>query len=77
MSLQDDFLAEIHAFLAARKMDATMFGREAMNDPNFVFQVEHGRCVRLDTVDKVRAFMAAHRPGPIQHKPGHSAKEAG
>lgn len=58
MMLRDDFLAEIRAFLASSRMEATNFGREAMNDPNFVFEVEHGRSVRLDTVDKVRRFMA-------------------
>ena len=61
MSLKDDFVAEIRAFLAANRMDATMFGREAMNDPNFVFEVEHGRCVRVDTVEKVRAFMTEYQ----------------
>ena len=62
MLLRDAFIADIRAFLVATGMEATTFGREAMNDPNFVFEVEHGRSVRLDTVEKVRDFMARHRP---------------
>ena len=61
MSLRDDFIAEIRAFLVSNRMEATTFGREGMNDPNFVFEVEHGRSVRLNTVEKVRQFMADHR----------------
>ena len=58
MVLRNDFLAEIRVFLVSSQMEATNFGREAMNDPNFVFDVAHGRSVRLDTVEKVRGFMA-------------------
>jgi hypothetical protein len=67
MALRDDFLAEVRAFLVASQMEPTAFGREVMNDPNFVFEVEHGRSVRLDTVEKVRGFMAHRLVSPPTH----------
>ena len=77
MSLRNDFVAEIRAFLVSSRMDATTFGREVMNDPNFVFEVERGRSVRVDTIEKVRRFMADHRAGMSHRASEHgSAKRA-
>jgi hypothetical protein len=58
MTLRDDFLADVRAFLALSQMEPSTFGSQVMNDPNFVFEVEYGRAVRLDTVENVRGFMA-------------------
>jgi hypothetical protein len=63
MTLQDDFLIEVRAFLISQAMGASAFGLEAMNDPNFVFDLDRGRSVRLDTVEKVRRFMTRHANG--------------
>jgi predicted transcriptional regulator len=51
------FRDEIEAFLSRKGMDPTTFGKRAMNDPKFVFDVREGRKPGLDTVDRVRAFM--------------------
>lgn len=61
MSVRDDFEYEIEAFIERAGMTATAFGVEAVNDPSFVFRVRRGRNVKADTIDRVRAFMAAHR----------------
>ncbi len=50
-------LAEIHAYLARTGLDPTRFGLRALNDGHFVPRLQAGRQPRLDTIDKVRAFM--------------------
>lgn len=60
MSLTDQFLAEVEAFLAATGMDATRLGRESLNDPKFVHQIREGRAASTKTVDRVRTFMRDH-----------------
>ena len=51
------FQDEIEDFLARFQIDATRFGRGAMNDPAFVFRVRAGRAPSLKTVDRVREWM--------------------
>lgn len=51
---------EIEAFLKAREMSATAFGRLALNDPPFVAQLRAGRDVKESTIERVRAFIAGH-----------------
>jgi len=58
MTLQDDFLAEIEAFLTSNEMDPSAFGREALKDPNFVFDLRKGRAPNLRTIERVREFMS-------------------
>jgi hypothetical protein len=53
------FLAEVEAFLGRSGLPASTFGARALNDPQFVFDLRAGRAVRLTTVDRVRAFIAA------------------
>lgn len=55
------FRTSIEAFLSDSEMDPTTFGKLAMNDPSFVFDVRGGRKCSLATVDKVNAFMTGHR----------------
>ncbi len=62
MSAQEKLLAEVEAFLVKHDMDHTRFGIEAFKDPSFVGTLRKGRRVRIDTADKVRAFMAAWKP---------------
>jgi hypothetical protein len=50
-------LAEIRAYCARTGIDRTGFGIKAVNDGHFVPRLEEGRQPRLDTIDKVRAFM--------------------
>lgn len=62
MTLSEQFLAEVDAFLSRTGMDPTRFGRQALNDPNFVFSVRKGRSPSLRTIDRVRQFMADAAP---------------
>jgi hypothetical protein len=51
-------LAEIEAYRARSGIDKTNFGRQALHDGNFVFRVEQGRIPKLETFERVRAFIA-------------------
>tara|TARA_R110000822_G_scaffold81496_2_gene193524 strand:+ start:55 stop:252 length:198 start_codon:yes stop_codon:yes gene_type:complete len=54
---QQQFQDEIEAFLTGFGFSPTVFGRDALGDPGFVFQIRAGRSPHLRTIDKVRAFM--------------------
>lgn len=62
-TLSEQFLVEVEAFLAASRMKATDFGREAVGDPSFVTRLRQGRSPSLATADKVRAFI-----GRLEHQ---------
>ena len=53
------FKAEVEAFLAVTETKASVLGRAATNNPSFVEHVEQGMSPTLQTVHKVRAWMAA------------------
>jgi len=59
-SLIELFRTEIETFLTDQEMDPTAFGRRALNDPNFVFDIRDGRSPSAKTIDRARAFMAQH-----------------
>ncbi len=52
-------LREVEKFLSATKISAARFGRDAMGDPRFVFDLRKGREPRLGTVSRVRAYLDA------------------
>ena len=54
------FLADVNAFLERTRLAPTDFGKMAVNDPNFVIALRGGRSNTLNTVDKVRKFMAEY-----------------
>lgn len=58
MTLRAEFLSEIEAFLLAQGMEASGFGRDALNDPNFVSDLRAGRAPNLRTIERLRQFMA-------------------
>jgi hypothetical protein len=60
MTLQTDFSDAVEAFLKASAMAPSRFGREALGDPGFVAELRKGRCPNLRTIEKARAFIAAH-----------------
>tara|TARA_R110000868_G_scaffold290385_1_gene550575 strand:+ start:442 stop:666 length:225 start_codon:yes stop_codon:yes gene_type:complete len=63
MSTRDQIAADIEAFIERTGMPPATFGRRAMSDPMFVFELRGGkRDMRSRTVDKLRAFMASYRP---------------
>lgn len=61
MDLRQQFLSEIDAFMATRAMTQTQFGVKAVGDSSFVPRLREGASPRIDTVEKVRAFMASYK----------------
>lgn len=59
----EQFHDQIEAFLDRTKMAPTVFGRNAMKDPTFVFRLRKGHSVRTTTMDRVVAYMNAYE-GP-------------
>jgi 2,4-dienoyl-CoA reductase-like NADH-dependent reductase (Old Yellow Enzyme family) len=64
MTLRESFLADVEAFLSERRIEASLFGRNALKDPNFVFDLRKGRCPNLRTIQRVREFMLARASKP-------------
>ena len=50
-------LRDVEKFLRQSDVAPTRFGREAMGDPRFVFDLRNGRDPRPRTVAKVRAYL--------------------
>ncbi len=78
MSIRDDFLAGIEAFLTRTGMSATRFGKEAATDPRLVFDLRtKGRAPSARLMDQVNQYMAERRPGvrnPAEALPGVRGK---
>lgn len=55
------FRQEVEAYLRRARLTPTAFGRDAIADPNFVFNLRTGREPRRDTMARVRAFMSERR----------------
>ncbi len=53
-------LERIENFLKARRMPPTRFGRDALGDPCFVFDLRDGREPRSVTVARVLDYLDAH-----------------
>ena len=52
-----NLLREVEKFLRQNDTAPTRFGREAMGDPRFVFDLRNGRDPRPRTVARVRAYL--------------------
>ena len=52
-------LRDVEKFLKNSDMPATRFGREAVRDPRFVFDLHRGREPGPRTIERVRAFLEA------------------
>jgi len=50
-------LRDVENFLRSNNFSAARFGREALRDPRFVFDLRNGREPRSRTVERVRAFL--------------------
>ena len=50
-------LREIEKFLRSSGVPAARFGRDAINDPRFVFDLRRGREPRLQTVARIVDFL--------------------
>lgn len=62
MITQADFAQAVESCIAATGMTPTTFGKEALGDPTFVFELRRGRSCGLKTVDRVMAFIEAQGP---------------
>ncbi len=54
-------LQRIEKHLRARRMPPTRFGREAVGDPKFVFELRDGREPRSRTVARVLRYLDAQQ----------------
>lgn len=54
-------LREVESFLRQFGVPATRFGREAMGDPRFVFDLRNGRDPRPATVKRVLDYLEHRR----------------
>jgi hypothetical protein len=57
MMTSDDFRQKVDRFLERTGMSATRFGKEAVGDPNFVFDLRAGRAPTLRMAERVSIFM--------------------
>ncbi|MGY3609902.1 MULTISPECIES: hypothetical protein [unclassified Bradyrhizobium] len=56
-----DLVKEIDAFIEREGITATEFGWRAIKDPNLYRSLRKGRNPRLETMDRIRAFMRERR----------------
>jgi hypothetical protein len=54
-------LKDVEKYLHAHRISPARFGREAMKDPRFVFDLRAGREPRVKTVHRVRAYLEQPR----------------
>ena len=59
------FLADIEGYLTAAGMDPTTFGKRAMKDPQFVFDLRKGRVPSATTLDRVWGWMRDNAPEKV------------
>lgn len=59
-----NLLIQINRFLRDNDMPPTRFGRDAVSDPRFVFDLRNGREPRPSTVAKVKNFMEQRVAAP-------------
>ena len=52
-------LREVEKFLRRWEIPPTRFGRDAVGDPRFVFDLRNGREPRPATVERVQAYLEA------------------
>ena len=58
---QVHLLSEVEKFIRIRHIPPTRFGREAVGDPRFVFDLRRGREPRPATVRRVCKFLETSR----------------
>ena len=58
-TLNVHLLRDVEKYLKISNTPAARFGREAMGDPRFVFDLRKGREPRTRTIERIRAFLEA------------------
>lgn len=73
-TITQQFQDQVEAYLQASSMDPTTFGRSAMNDPRFVFDLRNGRSASSKTMDRVIEWITANPPdSQDEPEPGEAA----
>ena len=62
--LSNQFRDAVSAFVNRTGVSRSQLGREALGDPSFVLRLMRGRAPRLDTADRLLAFMGKSPIGP-------------
>ena len=57
---------EVAAYLAAKKLKPTTFGKLSVGDPSLINSLERGRELRSDTIRRIRLFMLTDVARPRQ-----------
>ena len=52
-----ELLLRIERYVRARRIPPSRFGRDAMGDPQFLFDLRDGRALRQRTVRKLSAYL--------------------
>ncbi|TXL70128.1 hypothetical protein FHP25_36000 [Vineibacter terrae] len=71
-----EFRACVEAHLQSSGESATAFGRRALNDPGFVFDLRRGRDTTLSVVERVQQAIAdwvPSTPAPVAAAPAAQA----
>ncbi len=77
-TMAQSFLLEIERFLGSAGMEPTALGKQALGDPNFVFDLRKGRSPSTRTIDKVRSWISQQSarpqasPRPFQRPAGQT-----
>lgn len=61
ISYHQSFLDDVESFLTEADLKPTQFGKEALGDPSFVFNLRNGRSPSAKTMDRVREWIASRR----------------
>ncbi|HEX6959317.1 MAG TPA: hypothetical protein VF194_15145 [Ferrovibrio sp.] len=69
------FLGIVEAYLERSGMKPATFGRKAVGDPTFVFDIRRGRSPSLAVVERVQRFIADNPP-PGDRAPRPAASPA-
>lgn len=69
MLTRDQILADVEAHMQRKGLRPTQFGKQALRDPNFVFDLRKGRSIGINTIERVYEFMRENAP-PKRSAPG-------
>ena len=58
MSLREEVLQEIDAFMEETKTPKTVLGKRAVNDLSFIDRIRRGEGIGIDRIDRLRNAMA-------------------
>lgn len=73
MTIQDELLSEINAFVRKHGLSESGFGKIAMGDFGFVFDLRKGnRSPQIKTVERARDFMRTYSIPLKKRKPSNA-----